>query len=156
MAVPSIVTRPWMVTLGIALAVPDLSNSTVAEDEAPPEAGVFHGVHGQIQGDVVRPEGFVQSLMLDQNLQGVHRWVSAVVVSEVDNTVADSFGGTELPVVIVAGDDVYIVALSHATRWRQEGRHKLLFRNRSRNHTWMKAHFIWSPKSFDLKSKITK
>lgn len=56
-AVPSIVARPWVVALRVTLAVPNLSNSAVAEDKPLPQTGVFHGVHGQIQGDVVRAKG---------------------------------------------------------------------------------------------------
>lgn len=56
-AVPSIMARPWVVALRVTLAVPNLPNSTVAEDKLLSEAGVFHGVHTQIQGDVVRAKG---------------------------------------------------------------------------------------------------
>lgn len=56
-AVPSIVARPRVVALRVTLAVANLLNSTVAEDKLQSEAGVFHSVHTQIQGDVIRAKG---------------------------------------------------------------------------------------------------
>lgn len=144
-AVPPVVARPRVVALRVTLAVPDLPDSTVAEDEPLSEAGVPHGVHAQIQGDVVRAEGLGEGLVLELDLGLRHGGVSAVVVGEVDDPVADSLGGTELPVVVVAEDDVGVVAGRQAAGWRQEGGDQFLFRDGSGDDGWMEANFVWSP-----------
>lgn len=119
-AVPSVVARPRVVALRVALAVPNLPNPTVAEDKLLSEAGVFYSVQAQIQGDVVRAKGLSQSLVLELDLGLWHGGVSAIVVWKVDDPVANSLGGAEPPVVVVAKDDVGVVAGRQAAGWRQE------------------------------------
>lgn len=71
--------------------------------------------------------------------------ISTIVVREVDDPVANSLGGTELPVVVVAKDDVGVVAGCQAAGWRQERGDKFLFWDRSGDDSWMEANFVWSP-----------
>lgn len=94
--------------------------------------------------------------MLELDLGLRHGGVSAIVIGEVDDPVANSLGGTELPVVVVAEDDVGVVAGCQATWWWQERGDQFLFRDRTGDDGWMEANFVWSPKLFHLKvrSKI--
>lgn len=56
--VPSIMTRPRVVTFRIAPTVADLTDLAVTEDESLSERAVLDHVDADIQGDVVRAEGF--------------------------------------------------------------------------------------------------
>lgn len=150
-AVPSIMPRPWVVTLRVTLTVPNLSNATVAEDKPLTEARVLHGVDTQIQTDVVRAKSLSQSPVLEVDLGCGHSGVVTIVVGEVDNAVANSLVCTKLPVVVVAKDDVGVVARCETAGWRKEGRDKLWFRDRSGDDGWMKANFVWGPQLFHLK-----
>lgn len=144
---------PRVVALRVTLAISDLGDPTIAEDEPLSEAGVSDSVDAQIQGDVVRVEGFGQSMVLELDLSRCHCWVSTVIVGEVDNAVAKLLGGTELPVVVVTEDDVCVVAGREATRWRQERRDKFWFGDRSGDDDRMKASFMWGPQFFHLKER---
>lgn len=137
-------TRPRMVTFWVTLAVPNLCNTAVAEDESLPEARVFHCVDTQIQSNVIRAEGLSQSLVLELNLGFGHRGVSTIIVGEVDNPVANSLGCSELPVVVVSRDDIYIVTGCKATGWWREGGDKFWLRDRTGDDGWMMV-FVWSP-----------
>ena len=119
-AVPSIMARPRVVALRVTLAVPNLPYSTVAEDKLLSKAGVFYGVHAQFQGDVVRTKGLSQGLVLELDLGFRHGGVSPIIIGEVDNPVANSLGGKELPVVVVAIEYVGVVTGCQAAGWRQE------------------------------------
>lgn len=140
-----------MVTLRVTLAIPNLSNSTVAEDKPLSETGVFHGVHSQIQGDVVRAKGLGQSLVLELDLGLRYSWISAIVIGKVDNAVANAFVCTELPVVVVGRDYVNVITWCEATGRRNEGGDHFLFRDRYGDDAWMEANFVWSPLVFHLK-----
>lgn len=142
-----------MVTLRVTLAVPNLLNTTVAENKLLSEAGVFDSVQAKFQSDVVWTKSLSESLMLELDLGLWHGGVSTIVIAKVDDPVANSFGGTELPVVVVAQDCVCVVAGCQAAGWRQERRDKFLFRDRSGDDSRMEASFVWSPQLFHLKVK---
>lgn len=140
----------WVVALRVALAIPNLCNSTIAEDKPLSKAGVFHGVHSQIQGDVVRAKGLGQSLVLELDLGLGHSWISAIVIGKVDNTVANALVLTELPVVVVGGDYVNVITCCDAAGRRNEGGHHFLFRDRYCDDAWVEANFVWGPLVFHL------
>lgn len=117
-AVSTIMARPWVVTLRVTLAVPNLFNSTVAEDKLLSEAGVLHRVHTQVKGDVVRTQGLSKSLVLELDLGFRHGGVSTIIIRKVNNSVANTLGGTELPVVVIACDYVSVITSCEATGWR--------------------------------------
>lgn len=150
-AIASIMARPWVIALRVTLAVPDLTDSTVAEDKTMSKAGVFDSVDAEIKGDVVRSEGLIQGLMLGLNLGRRHGGVSPIIIREIYNTVPNSLGRTEVPVVVVAIDDVRVVAWGQTTGRRQKRRYKFLIRNRSGDDDWVKANFIRSPQPSHLK-----
>lgn len=58
--------------------------------------------------------------MLELDLSLRHGGVSTVIIGEVDDPVANTLGGTELPVAVVAKDDVNVVAGCQAAEWWQE------------------------------------
>lgn len=74
-----------------------------------------------------------------------HCGVSAIVIGEVDDPIANPLGSTELPVVVVAQNDVGVVAGCQATWWRQERGDKFLFRDWSGDNSWMESSFMWTP-----------
>lgn len=149
--IPSIVACSRVVTLRVTLAIPNLCNSTVAKDKPLSEAGVFHGVHSQIQGDVVRAKGLGQSLVLELDLGFGDGGIPAIVIGKVDNTVANALVLAELPVVVVGSDYVNVVTCCEATGRRTEGGHHFLFRDRYCDDPWVEANFVWSPLVFHLK-----
>lgn len=61
-------SRPWVVTLRVTLAVPNLLNTTVAENKLLSEAGVFDSVQAKFQSDVVWTKSLSESLMLELDL----------------------------------------------------------------------------------------
>lgn len=83
--------------------------------------------------------------MLELDLGFRHSGVSSIVIGKVDDSVANTLGGTELPVAVVARDYVGVVAGCQATGWRQERGDDFLFRDRSGDDGWMEANFVWSP-----------
>lgn len=107
-------------------------------------------MHAQVQGDVVRAEGLGHSLVLEFDLGLGHSGISAAVIGEVDNAVANALVRTQLPVVVVGSDDVNVVTCCEATRRRNEGGHHFLFRDRHCDDAWVEAKFVWIPLVFHL------
>lgn len=83
--------------------------------------------------------------MLEFDLGLRHRGVSTIVIRKVDDSVANTLGGTELPVVVVARDYAGVVAGCQATGWWKERGDEFLLRDRSSDDGWMEANFVWSP-----------
>lgn len=107
--VPTIVARQWVVTLRVTVPVTNLTDPAVAEDEALAYRCVLDIMRAQLQADVVGPEGFDKCLVLHLDLGLRDSGMTSVVVTDVDNAVADPFLCAQLPVVIVAEDDVCVV-----------------------------------------------
>lgn len=135
------------------MTVPNLLNSTVAENKLLPEARVSDGVNTELQGDVVPPKCFSESLMLELDLGLRHSWISSIIIGKVDNPVAHMLGGPKLPVIVVAEDNVSVVAGCQAAGWWFERGDELLFRNRGCDYAWVETSFRGSPQLFYLKAQ---
>lgn len=144
-AVSPIMARPWVVTLRVTSVVPNLFNSTVAEDKVLSEAGVLHRVHTQVKGNVVRTQSLSKSLVLELDLGFRHGGVSTIIIRKVNDSVANTLRATELPVVVIACDYVSVITSCEATGWRQEWGDDFLFRDGSSDDCWMEANFAWGP-----------
>lgn len=94
--------------------------------------------------------------MLELDLVFRHSGVPTVVIGKVDDPVANSLGGTELEVVVVAKDYFVVVAGCQAARWGQERGDNFFFGERSSDDGGMETNFVWSPQLLHLKvrSKI--
>lgn len=152
-AVPPIVACPGVVTLWVASAVPDLLNLAVAENELSPEAAVFLLVHVEIKGDVIGAKGLSQGAVLELDLAFRHSGVPAIVIAKVDDAIANALGAAQLPVVVVTGDDVSVIAEGQATGRGQVGRNHFGFRDRSAHNSRVESSLVQSPNLVHLKDQ---
>lgn len=149
-AVPPIVARSGVVTLWVTSAVPDLLNLAVAENKLLPEAGVFLVVHLEIKGDVVWAKGLGEGAVLEPDLAFRHGGISTVILAKVDNSIANALEGAQLPVLVVAGDDVGVITEGQAAGRGQVWGHNLWFGDRGGDNSWVESSFVWSPNLFHL------
>lgn len=88
--------------------------------------------------------------MLELDLGFRHSGVSTIIIAKVDNAIANTLLGAELPVVVVTRDYVSVITRCQATGWWQVRGNNFRFRNRSGDNSWVESDFIWSPNLFHL------
>lgn len=146
-------TSSGVVTLWVALAVPDLLDLAVAEDKLLPEACVSLRVHTEIKSNVIWPKSLGQSAVLELDLALRHRGVPTIIVAKVDNAIANALVVAELPVIVVTGDYVSVITGGQATGRGQVWGNHFRFRDRSGDNSWVESSFVWSPNLFHLKDQ---
>lgn len=94
--------------------------------------------------------------MLEPDLVFGHCGVPSIITAKVDNAIANVLVGAQLPVAVVAGDDVGVITGGQATGRGQVRGNNLSFRDMSGDNSWVEASFRWSPNLIHLEDQDKK